>query len=241
MTFKRRLWNTIILTLLIFLVYLRSESFLRELLWKLPRFSQSEISTLFNLLSWIVFIPFVLFTIQTILHYLLKKEYPVQKKTINHPALQIFGWAIIITTSLAAIRMPKSVAGMMFFLFLYNPNSNIWTLIDFGILFILALYWFWIIKELKGNYGVKTGVGSFLLPLVCVCIYVFFFTSCPVDKPLKNYYYGCLSCDNLNNIKLIHPEDCTKLCPNREQTESGCQLKDCPSEAPIRNLLGDCM
>lgn len=227
MTFKKRLWNTITLTILIFLVRLHSAPLLGRL-----DFSTSEVSKIYNLSLLIVCVPFLLFVIQSIFYYLFKKDYPVQNRAIKHPVLRILGWIIIIAP-----------VALYYFLNYQDRRMHsdggyiLSAMVAFGFLFITPLYWLWIIKELKDNYGTKTGIGTFLLILFGFFIYAHFSTSCPADKPLKSYN-GCHACDELETISMNHPEDCTKFCPERYRDRYDCLFatKSCPEDKPLKRV-----
>lgn len=61
----------------------------------------------------------------------------------------------------------------------------------------------------------------------------------PEDKALCDSLSGCFDC---NTPKLIYDRSCTQKCPNRIEGEygGGCILKECPSNAPLRSIFGDC-
>lgn len=151
MTFKIRLWNTIALTILIFLVRLHSAPLLKDL--------DSLTIQIYKLSLLVVFIPFVLFIIQLTLHYLLKKDYPVQDRKIRHPILRIVGWITILLSTFL----------VCFLDYLGDKQGLTYVILSLGVslglLYVMPLYWLWIIKELKDNYGIKMGLGSFFLIL----------------------------------------------------------------------------
>ena len=68
--------------------------------------------------------------------------------------------------------------------------------------------------------------------------------NCPEDKPLKksqpiDINVICLPCDTLD--RYVKDTDCEKVCPNRMLWKGGlCALKECPSNAPLRQDNGAC-
>ena len=164
MTFKKRLWSTITLTILIFLIRLNSAPLLRVF-----GYTFSKAVNIYDLSLLVVFIPLSLFIIQSILHYLFKKEYPVQDRKIKHPVLCVLGYIIIL------------VATILFYFLDYLDRTmhsdyitSILIIIGLGILFLMPFYWIWFIKELKANYGTPIGICSFCFVLMILILYAQF-------------------------------------------------------------------
>jgi len=216
MTFKRRLWNTITLTILFFLVVLYSILLLALFVEHIEHFP-----LLLPLI--IVLMPFFCFTFQTAFHYLFKKDYPVQEKPIKNRKLRTFIWIFQVFP----------------FVFLVLKLRTIFL---FSMLFIPA-FWMWIIVEFKNNYGKKTMIYSFAFILITLIYSYISLESCPSDSPLRNHFPcghlgGCYSCDEKSSVLLSNPDDCTNICPNRYSDGYRCHfvIESCPEDLPLKRV-----
>ena len=66
---------------------------------------------------------------------------------------------------------------------------------------------------------------------------------CPTDKPLRADYgnNSCKTCDIEAAISTTFlTEPCSTICPNREEKNGYCILKDCPADKPLKDRNGGC-
>ena len=66
---------------------------------------------------------------------------------------------------------------------------------------------------------------------------------CPTDKPLRADYgnNSCKTCDIEAAISTTFlTEPCSTICPNREEKNGYCILKDCPADKPLKDRNGAC-
>ena len=218
MTFKRRLWNTISLTILISLVVLNTSIALT--IFDSMFFDSHSKDEIILSISLTILFPFILFIFQSFF----KKEYPDQEKTTKHPKLKALSWILLLLLPVSIICRSE-LLGLL------------------GLL-LLPVFWVWIIIKLKNNYGKKAVIISFFLLLIfALFLCNTSFTFCPSDRPLKHYYEcghsgGCRSCDERASLNLKDPEDCTKLCPNRYSDGYQCHyvVESCPANAPLKKI-----
>jgi hypothetical protein len=61
--------------------------------------------------------------------------------------------------------------------------------------------------------------------------------NCPKEKPLRDKFGICYSCESLEALGSIVNCD---VCENRLLGKKGCVWKDCPPDFPLKDVYGKC-